>query len=41
MSDFLTTWSAASSDGIFGEVFGLLDSVGTWAGALADLLGLL
>ncbi|MGP6174652.1 PorA family porin [Corynebacterium sp. A21] len=41
MSDFLDTWSAASSEGIFGALFPILDTAGSWAGAVADLMGLL
>lgn len=41
MSEFLGTWSAASSEGIFGELFPILADAGKWAGAVADLLGLL
>lgn len=41
MSEFLGNWSDASSEGVFGELFAILDTAGSWAGAVADLLGLL
>ena len=38
--DFLDTWNALSSQGIFGTVFPLLKDAGDWADAVAKLIGL-
>ena len=38
--DFLTDWSALSSTGLVGTVLSFLDSAGSWAEAVAKLIGL-
>lgn len=41
MVEFITEWSALSSNGLIGSLFDLLKESGDWAGALASILGLL
>lgn len=38
--DFLDNVNTLSSTGLFGAIFGFLAASGDWAGAVADLLGL-
>ncbi|WP_313547666.1 PorA family porin [Corynebacterium sp.] len=38
--EFLGTWNTLSSEGILGGIFKILEPAGDWAGAAADLIGL-
>lgn len=38
--EFLGTWNTLSSEGLVGALVELLGSAGEWAGAAADLIGL-
>ncbi|MEY8578566.1 PorA family porin [Corynebacteriaceae bacterium 6-324] len=38
--EFLDTWNTLSSDGILGSLISILEPAGDWAGAAADLIGL-
>ncbi|MFH0411560.1 porin [Corynebacterium sp. L4756] len=38
--DFIASWGTLSSDGILGRLIDLLEIAGDWAGATADLIGL-
>lgn len=40
VTNFLTEVSTLSSTGLFGEIFTLLGTAGTWADAVSKLLGL-
>lgn len=41
VSEFLTNLGTLSSTGLVGEIFNFLDASSDWAGAVADLIGLL
>lgn len=38
--EFIDNWNTLSSDGILGSLFAILEPAGKWAGAAADLIGL-
>ncbi|MDO5506784.1 MAG: PorA family porin [Corynebacterium casei] len=38
--EFLANWNVLSSEGILGNLFTILEPAGDWAGAAADLIGL-
>lgn len=38
--EFLGTWNTLSSEGILGSLIAILEPAGKWAGAAADLIGL-
>ena len=40
MESFIANWATLSSDGILGTALPLLTQAGNWAGAAADLIGL-
>ncbi|OKX84749.1 PorA family porin [Corynebacterium glutamicum] len=40
VSEFLTNLGILSSNGLVGEIFKFLDASSDWAGAVADLIGL-
>lgn len=41
VSEFLSDLSVLSGTGLIGEIFTFLGDSGKWAGAVADLIGLL
>ena len=40
MEDFFGSWTGLSSEGVLGSLLRLLETAGDWAGAAAELIGL-